>query len=153
MLILLGLIGVGTTIDPSIARGDGLVGHVLGLAGTLPPVYTEIEIRYFFFCCFLDTLGIVINLTSYVLIPRDEENKSYSLKLQKSETLRLNIGSLSVDAQVTATKADLAKLTLKLPSCIIAKSKISISRKIDKKSKGWRLIGVGVLQTGKILLV
>lgn len=128
-----GLIGVGTTIDPSIARGDGLVGHVLGRAGTLPPVYTEIEI-------------------SYVLIPRDEENKSYSLKLQKSETLRLNIGSLSVDAQVTATKADLAKLTLKLPSCIIAKSKISISRKIDKKSKGWRLIGVGVLQSGKILL-
>lgn len=128
-----GLIGVGTTIDPSIARGDGLVGHVLGLVGTLPHVYSEIEI-------------------SYILIPRDEENKSYSLKLQKSETLRLNIGSLSVDAQVTATKADLAKLTLKLPACIIENSKISISRKKDKNSKGWRLIGVGQLQGGKILL-
>jgi translation initiation factor 2 subunit 3 len=128
-----GLVGVGTTMDPSVARGDGLVGHVLGRVGTLPPVYTEVEI-------------------SYVLIPRDEENKAYSLKLQKGETLRLNIGSLSVDAQVTAVKADLAKLSLRLPSCILEKSKIAISRKKDKQSKGWRLIGVGMLQGGNILL-
>jgi translation initiation factor 2 gamma subunit (eIF-2gamma) len=37
---------VGTTIDPSIAKGDGLVGQVLGLVGQMPSVYAEIEVRY-----------------------------------------------------------------------------------------------------------
>lgn len=140
-------------MDPSVARGDRLVGHVLGRVGTLPPVYSEIEIRYYYY--YYGTFVFYLcrtNFHSYVLIPRDEENKSYALKLQKSETLRLNIGSLSVDAQVTAVKADLAKLSLHLPSCILEKSKISISRKKDKQSKGWRLIGVGLLQGGNVLL-
>ncbi|KAE9550896.1 hypothetical protein FO519_005899 [Halicephalobus sp. NKZ332] len=42
-----GLIGVGTKIDPTLCRGDRLVGHILGAVGTLPDIFTEIEIAYF----------------------------------------------------------------------------------------------------------
>jgi len=34
-------------IDPQLTRGDRLVGQVLGSKGTLPSIYTEIEINYF----------------------------------------------------------------------------------------------------------
>lgn len=39
-----GLIGVGTQIDPTLCRGDRLVGQVLGAVGTLPDIYAEIEV-------------------------------------------------------------------------------------------------------------
>jgi translation initiation factor 2 subunit 3 len=35
-----GLIGVGTSIDPTLCRADRLVGQVLGAVGQLPQVYT-----------------------------------------------------------------------------------------------------------------
>ena len=34
-----GLIGVGTTVDPTLTRADRLVGQVLGAVGALPDVY------------------------------------------------------------------------------------------------------------------
>ena len=43
-----GLIGVGLRIDPTLARADRLVGHVLGLKGHLPDVYIEIEVTCMF---------------------------------------------------------------------------------------------------------
>jgi translation initiation factor 2 gamma subunit (eIF-2gamma) len=74
-----------------------------------------------------------------VLLQRGEENKenksSPPLRLMRGEHLRLNIGSLTVDAQVKATKSDLARLTLKFPACIDDKSKISLSRKIGTKKE------------------
>jgi translation initiation factor 2 subunit 3 len=42
-----GLIGVGTRIDPTLTRADGLVRQVLGLKGKLPDVFSEIEISYY----------------------------------------------------------------------------------------------------------
>lgn len=39
-----GLIGVGTTIDPTLTRADRLVGQVLGEVGQLPDVFTELEV-------------------------------------------------------------------------------------------------------------
>lgn len=42
-----GLIGVGTKIDPQLCRADRLVGHVLGEVGTLPEIYTGLEISFF----------------------------------------------------------------------------------------------------------
>jgi translation initiation factor 2 subunit 3 len=62
-----GLIGVGTKVDPTLTRGDRLVGQgtstrlratwlvanlllsvaVLGLRGHLPEVFTEVEISYY----------------------------------------------------------------------------------------------------------
>lgn len=42
-----GLIGVGLKVDPSLTRGDFLVGHVLGHPGQLPEIYIELEICYY----------------------------------------------------------------------------------------------------------
>lgn len=39
-----GLIGVGTTMDPSLTRGDKLVGQVLGSLGSLPDIFIELEV-------------------------------------------------------------------------------------------------------------
>ena len=39
--------GVGTKIDPTLCRGDRMVGHVLGAVGTLPNIYVELEISFY----------------------------------------------------------------------------------------------------------
>jgi len=39
-----GLIGVGTTMDPTLTRADRLVGQVLGDVGSLPEVFGELEV-------------------------------------------------------------------------------------------------------------
>jgi hypothetical protein len=39
--------GACAVIDPQLTRGDRLVGQVLGSKGSLPSIYTEIEINYF----------------------------------------------------------------------------------------------------------
>jgi len=40
-----GLIGVGTTMDPTLTRADRLVGQVLGDVGSLPEIFGELEVR------------------------------------------------------------------------------------------------------------
>jgi translation initiation factor 2 subunit 3 len=42
-----GLIGVGTTVDPTLTRSDRLVGQVLGYVGSLPDIYVEFELQYY----------------------------------------------------------------------------------------------------------
>jgi translation initiation factor 2 subunit 3 len=41
-----GLIGIGTNIDPFYCKNDKMIGMVVGLKGTLPPVYYTIKIKY-----------------------------------------------------------------------------------------------------------
>lgn len=41
-----GLIGIMTTLDPQYTMSNKLVGHILGEPGTLPPVYSHIEIDF-----------------------------------------------------------------------------------------------------------
>src|SRR5437660_12724023 len=38
-----GLVAVGTDLDPSVTKSDGLVGTVRGRAGTLPPVLGKVS--------------------------------------------------------------------------------------------------------------
>uniref|UniRef100_A0A183E3W6 protein-synthesizing GTPase n=1 Tax=Gongylonema pulchrum TaxID=637853 RepID=A0A183E3W6_9BILA len=87
-----GLIGVGTQIDPTLCRGDRLVGHVLGAVGTLPEIFTEIELAYF--------------LLRRLLGVRTEGGKKGAKvqKLSKGEVLMVNIGSLSTGGRVIAVK-------------------------------------------------
>ncbi len=127
-----GLIAVCSLIDPYYTKSDRLVGNIIGIKGNMPSIYSKIEI-------------------SYVLIPRNDNDDIRIAKIGKNEVLRLNIGSLTVDAKVLALKADLLKLELVKPACIINKSKISLSRNF-KKNSGWRLVGVGLLCNGDIIL-
>ncbi|KAI1731641.1 elongation factor tu GTP binding domain-containing protein [Ditylenchus destructor] len=128
-----GLIGVGTKIDPTLCRGDRLVGHILGAVGTLPDIFTEIEIAYF--------------LLRRLLGVRTEGNKKGQKvsKLAKGDVLMVNIGSLSTGGRVLAVKEDAAKIQLTDPICTEVNEKIALSRRIEKH---WRLIGWGTIRRG-----
>lgn len=128
-----GLIGVGTKIDPTLCRADRLVGQVLGSVGTLPDIYSEIEISYFL-------------LRRLVGVRAEADKKATRVqKLTKGEVLLVNIGSLSTGGRVLAVKADLAKIVLTQPVCTQVDESIALSRRVEKH---WRLIGWGKIRTG-----
>jgi len=133
-----GLIGVGTTMDPTLTRADRLVGQVLGDVGALPEIYTELEINYF--------------LLRRLLGVRTQggEKQSKVTKLTKGEVLMLNIGSMCTGARIVAVKSDLAKVQLTSPVCTKVNEKLALSRRVDKH---WRLIGWGTIQAGLSLEV
>ena len=128
-----GLIGVGTTVDPTLTRADRLVGQVLGEVGALPQVFTELEINFFLL---RRLLGVRTT---------GEEKQG---KVSKNEVLMLNIGSMCTGARVIAVKHDLAKLQLTSPVCTKEGEKIALSRRVEKH---WRLIGWGQIQKGLVL--
>ncbi|CAN0922400.1 Eukaryotic translation initiation factor 2 subunit 3 [Linum grandiflorum] len=128
-----GLIGVGTTMDPTLTRADRLVGQVLGDIGTLPEVFVELEVRRL--------IGVRT---------KGSEKQGKVSKLVKGEILMLNIGSMSTGARVVAVRNDLAKLQLTSPVCTSKGEKIALSRRVEKH---WRLIGWGMIQAGTTLEV
>ncbi|GAA5878583.1 hypothetical protein JCM8547_005019 [Rhodosporidiobolus lusitaniae] len=127
-----GLIGVGTLIDPQLTRGDRLVGQVLGSKGSLPSIYTEIEINYFL-------------LRRLLGVKSDDKKQTKVQKLAKNEILMVNIGSTSEGGRVVSVKADLAKILLNTPAATELGEKVALSRRIDKH---WRLIGWGSVRRG-----
>ncbi|KAJ4967482.1 hypothetical protein NE237_019331 [Protea cynaroides] len=131
-----GLIGVGTTMDPTLTRADRLVGQVLGEVGSLPEVFVELEVNFFLL---RRLLGVRTKGT---------EKQGKVSKLTKGEILMLNIGSMSTGARVVAVKNDLAKLQLTSPVCTSRGEKVALSRRVEKH---WRLIGWGQIQAGTTL--
>ncbi|KAL2901732.1 Eukaryotic translation initiation factor 2 subunit 3 [Bienertia sinuspersici] len=102
-----GLIGVGTTMDPTLTRADRLVDQALGEVGSLPDVYVELE---------------------------GSEKQGKVMKLTKAEILMLNIGSMSTGARVIAVKHDvrLVKLQHTSPVCTSKGEKIALSLRVEK---------------------
>jgi len=128
-----GLIGVGTKIDPTLTRADRLVGHVLGIKGSLPGVYSEVEINFYL-------------LRRLLGVKAAEGGKTQKVhKLNKSEVLLINIGSTSTGGKVVALKGDLAKVQLLIPVCTQEGEKVALSRRVEKH---WRLIGWGQIKRG-----
>ena len=136
-----GLIGVGTKIDPTLTRGDNLLGQVLGLRGHLPEVFTEVEISFYL-------------LKRLLGVKTAEGGKQAKVvKLTKGEHLMVNIGSTAAGGKVLAVKKndndeELAKIQLTQPVCTQAGEKIAISRRVDKL---WRLIGWGQIRKGALV--
>ncbi|GKV53858.1 hypothetical protein SLEP1_g60371, partial [Rubroshorea leprosula] len=133
-----GLIGVGTTMDPTLTRADRLVGQVLGEVGSLPEVFVELEVNFFLL---RRLLGVRM---------KGSERQGRVSKLTRQEILMLNIGSMSTGARVVAVRNDLAKLQLTSPVCTSKGEKIALSRRVEKH---WRLIGWGQIQAGTTLEV
>ncbi|KAE8215386.1 hypothetical protein CF319_g4192 [Tilletia indica] len=127
-----GLIGVGTKVDPTLCRADRLVGQVLGAVGTLPKIYTELEINYFL-------------LRRLLGVKSDDKKTTKVQKLAKNEVLMVNIGSTSTGGKVISVKADLAKIVLTSPACTEVGEKIALSRRIENH---WRLVGWGSVTSG-----
>lgn len=131
-----GLVGIGLKIDPTLTRADRLVGQVLGLEGKVPDVFSELEVNFYLL---RRLLGVKV----------DGDAKGARVgKLDKGETLMLNIGSTSIGGRVVAAKRDMAKFALSAPVCTSVGEKIALSRRVDKH---WRLIGWGELKGGKKL--
>jgi translation initiation factor 2 subunit 3 len=117
--------GVGTKVDPTLCRADRMVGQVLGAVGSLPDIFTELEISYFL-------------LRRLLGVKTEGDRKGAKVqKLSKSEVLMVNIGSLSTGGRVTAVKADLAKISLTNPVCTEIGEKIALSRRVEKH---WRSV-------------
>lgn len=132
-----GLIGVGTKIDPTLCRADRLVGQVLGAVGTLPEIYTELEISLFL-------------LRRLLGVKSDDKKQTKVQKLAKNEVLMVNIGSTSTGGRVMSVKGDLARILLTSPACTEIGEKVALSRRIDKH---WRLVGWGSVRRGTTLEV
>jgi len=84
-----GLIGVGLKIDPTLARTDRLVGHVLGLPGKLPDVVSVIDVAYY--------------LLRRLLGVKSEGTKTKQekiVRIKNGELLLANIGSTTTGATV-----------------------------------------------------
>jgi translation initiation factor 2 subunit 3 len=127
-----GLVGVGTQLDPAFSKADGLTGNIAGKIGMLPPTLTE------------------LTLETHVL-ERAVGTKEL-LKVEKinlDEQLLLHVGAAVNVGKVTAARANLIRVKLNRPVCVLPGSRVSISRKITAR---WRLIGYGLIieKTGKL---
>merc|ERR1712060_125384 len=132
-----GLIGVGTKIDPTLTRGDRLVGMVLGHPGKLPNIFIEIEVKYYL-------------LRRLLGVKTEGDNKAGKVaKLKKGEILMVNIGSTAAGGRILGIKEnDFAKIVLTNPVCTQENDKVALSRRIEKH---WRLIGWGSIVKGTIV--
>jgi len=121
-----GLVGVGTSLDPSLTKSDGLVGSVVGKVGELPPVLDKLTSEVVLFERAVGTEQ---------LVPVD--------KIRTNEPLVLNIGTAVTSGVVTSAREDLVDVSLRKPVCPIPGFKIALSRRIGDS---WRLIGFGTLK-------
>jgi translation initiation factor 2 subunit 3 len=132
-----GLIGVGTKIDPTLTRGDRLVGHVVGHPNKLPNIYIEIEVKYYL-------------LRRLLGVKTEGDSKAGKVsKLKKGEILMVNIGSTAAGGRIVSIgDNDVGKVVLTNPVCTQEGDKVALSRRIEKH---WRLIGWGSIVKGKTL--
>jgi len=121
-----GLVGVGTLLDPSLTKSDGLVGSLIGRPGTLPPVASE--------------LSLDIRLFDTVVGSRDMQKVD---SVARGEKLLLNAGTAKTMADVTAVSKDHLEAKLTIPVCAEEGNRMALSRRVGGR---WRLIGVGTLR-------
>jgi translation initiation factor 2 subunit 3 len=121
-----GLVGVGTLLDPSYSKADGLTGSIAGKTGMLPPTLTE------------------LTLDTYVLerVVGTKELQKVE-KINPDETLLLHIGAAVNVGKVIHIKQNQIKVKLTRPICALPDSRVAISRKITAR---WRLIGYGLIK-------
>ncbi|NVM27338.1 MAG: translation initiation factor IF-2 subunit gamma [Candidatus Helarchaeota archaeon] len=124
-----GLIGVGTLLDPSLTKADGLIGHVAGIPGSLPETRNNLE------------LDITL-LERVVGVKRKFEDLMKTERIKVKEPLMLNVGISMTVGVVTSTVKDHIKMTLKRPVCTDVGQRVAISRQIAGR---WRLIGFGIV--------
>ena len=120
-----GLAGVGTMLDPSLSKSDGLVGSLAGKPGTLPEVVEEMTLEY--------------RLFDKVVGSMTEEKVA---KIAKGEKLLLNVGTAKTMGEVTDVSKKEMETQLSIPVCILTGDRVALSRRIDGR---WRLIGVGTV--------
>ncbi len=120
-----GLVGIGTKLDPSYTKSDGLSGSLVGIPGTLPPTLYEFLFE--------------VHLLQRVVGTKEELEVE---KIKTGEPLMLNVGTATTVGVVKSARENEAEVRLKIPVCAEKGARIAISRRIGAR---WRLIGYGIL--------
>jgi len=120
-----GLVGIGTLLDPSLAKADGLTGNLVGKPEMLPSTLTEVTLETFF-------LERAVGTKELVEVE----------KIQLREMFLLDVGTTITAGTVSSIKGGTVTLKLGRPVCAQEGSRIAISRKIAGR---WRLIGYGII--------
>ncbi len=120
-----GLAAIGTSLDPSLTKGDGLTGRLIGTAGTLPAVSQKIRLK--------------ATLLDRVLGSQREIKVE---KIRTSELLAVTVGTTIAPGKVTSARGDDVELALARPVTVFPGTRVAISRKLN----AWRLIGFGIVE-------
>jgi len=120
-----GLVGVGTLLDPSLTKADGITGNLVGKPEMLPPTVDEITLETFF-------LERAVGTKELVEVE----------KLQVRETFLLDVGATITAGTVSSIRGATTTFKLGRPVCTQQGSRVAASRKIGGR---WRLIGYGIL--------
>ncbi|MHA1105107.1 MAG: translation initiation factor IF-2 subunit gamma [Promethearchaeota archaeon] len=118
-----GLIGLGTKLDPSMTRGDSLIGQLVGELNSLPEVISEVELE--------------VNLLERV-IGTEDQIKVHDLR--HNEKLLLVVGTEKTAGTVVKILKNSYILTLNPPICLPENFIFAVSRIINRR---YRLIGYG----------
>lgn len=121
-----GLVGLGTLLDPSLTKSDGLVGNVAGKAGTLPGSQEKLT---------LDVQLFERAVGTEAMVAVD--------KIRTNEALVLNVATSVTSGLVTSAREDVIDVALRKPVIAEPGSKVTLSRRIGES---WRLIGVGKIK-------
>ena len=121
-----GLVAIGTQLDPSFTKSDGLVGTVVGRPNELPPVHDAITLETQLF-------DMAVGAPELIKVE----------KIRSQENLRLNVGTAVTLGAVTSIRNEIIDVKLRRPVCASIGSRVAISRRIGER---WRLIGSGIFQ-------
>jgi len=120
-----GLVGIGTLLDPSITKADGLTGNLVGKPETLPPTHSELTLETRLFPRALGTKELM----------EVEDART-------GEALLLDVGTSITAGSVVSVKGENATLKLSRPISAEEGARAAVSRKIAGR---WRLIGYGII--------
>ncbi|MFN3803462.1 MAG: translation initiation factor IF-2 subunit gamma [Pyrobaculum sp.] len=123
-----GLVGVMTGLDPALTKADALSGVVAGKPGTLPPVWTSIEIEA-------------------KPMPRAAEGKLEPFR--QNETVLVAAGPATVFGIVQSVRKDVVTVALKKAICVEQGSKAVLIRQVRNR---WIVTNYGVLRGGTVAL-
>jgi len=121
-----GLLAISTQLDPSLTKGDNLVGSVVTKAGNELPVVNEFEAEY--------------HLFERVVGLRERTPVS---PIQAREPLMITVGTSVTMGVATRVSATTLTVSLRRPIVALPNSRIAISRQVQGR---WRLIGWGLIK-------
>ena len=126
-----GLIGLATQLDPSLTKADRLVGCLVGVQGSMPPVLSSVELE--------------VHLMERVVgLPEELEVKPVA----QGEQLVLNVGTATTVGVAVRVGRERTELKLSRAVCANQGSRVALSRRVGGR---WRLIGYGLLLSGSEL--
>lgn len=120
-----GLLGVSTSLDPSLGKSDSLSGSVAGIPGKIPPTITNLKLE--------------VHLLKRIVGQKDSDNVE---SIKTGEPLMITVGISRTVGTVTNASSKDVTVKLKLPICARVGDRAAVSRQISGR---WRLIGLGTV--------